>query len=657
MKYRAEIDGLRALAIVPVVLFHGGFTLFSGGFVGVDIFFVISGYLITTILIGEIEAGQFNLVNFYERRARRILPALFFVMVACIPFARLWMAPDQMKDFAQSFVAVVLFASNILFWRESNYFETTSDEKPLLHTWSLAVEEQYYLAFPLFLFFAWRLGRNWVFWSIVVMAAASMLLSEWGWRNAPTANFYLAPTRAWELFGGSIAAFLIRGWGVQSRELPAWLGFFLIAGSVFIYDRNTPFPSLYAIAPVAGTALIVLYGSSETTVGRLLGSRWLVRIGLVSYSAYLWHQPIFAFARIHSVNPPGKVSIIGLIILSFALAYVSWRYVESPFRNKRKIDRAAVFKLSAVGCATFLLLGIGGILLTPKYQNYWLRSQPENVAKAYQLLAVAKDGQTKTVDLKRQGPSVGSPCRFLVRALGETTVARLQECTERYGSGVLVLGDSHAGDTFSAILTRFEDDFIVAVAKGDCLPDGRKHGCAFDAVETFLKQHPGTFKKVIFVSAAFPLLVDSAGREGTRAIFEHVGSDEPLTGIRPDKDRIASFVAYLDRIAETVPVMWFAPRAAPHIAKRRVLAVGCAGSFGYRPHQLDAVSNLTRQIKAQVEAAGNPNLSVISQNDIYAFDLDEDFMNCDDAFWSDGDHFSSAGRARFGARLPVDFLD
>ena len=174
LKYRAEIDGLRALAVIPVILFHAGFELFSGGFVGVDVFFVISGYLITTILIEDIEKNRFSLTSFYERRARRILPALFFVMFICIPFAWMWMLPSQMKDFSQSLIAVSFFASNILFWRESGYFDAAAEEKPLLHTWSLAVEEQYYVLFPIFLFFAWRYGKNKVFWMIVVFAVLSL---------------------------------------------------------------------------------------------------------------------------------------------------------------------------------------------------------------------------------------------------------------------------------------------------------------------------------------------------------------------------------------------------------------------------------------------------------------------------------------------------
>ena len=211
MQYRAEIDGLRALAVMPVILFHAGFVFFSGGYVGVDIFFVISGYLITTILINDIEANNFSIIDFYERRARRILPALFSVILICIPFALMILVqPDHKKDFGQSLVAVSLFASNFLFWIESDYFDVVSEYKPLLHTWSLAVEEQYYLLFPVFLSLVWRFGKNIVFWIIIFLAFVSLILSEWGWRNFPSANFYLAPSRSWELFAGSISAFIIQ---------------------------------------------------------------------------------------------------------------------------------------------------------------------------------------------------------------------------------------------------------------------------------------------------------------------------------------------------------------------------------------------------------------------------------------------------------------
>lgn len=362
MKYRAEIDGLRALAVVPVILFHAGFELFSGGFVGVDVFFVISGYLITTILIEDIENKRFSIVNFYERRARRILPALFFVMLVCIPFAWMWMLPNQMKDFSQSLVAVSLFASNILFWRESGYFAATAEEKPLLHTWSLAVEEQYYVLFPIFLILAWRIGKDRVFWMIVALAAISLILSEWGWRNKATANFYLTPTRAWELFAGSIAAFIVQKKGVQKNDLLSLVGLAAIIFSIFFYDETTPFPSVYALVPVIGVMLLVLYGHKSTFAAKLLSSKGFVGIGLISYSAYLWHQPLFAFARIRSLEHQSMLLMLALSILAMLLAYVSWRYIEKPFRNRARIEKKTIFIFSSIGLVSFTFVGYLGHL-------------------------------------------------------------------------------------------------------------------------------------------------------------------------------------------------------------------------------------------------------------------------------------------------------
>lgn len=367
MKYRREIDGLRALAVLPVILFHAGFDLFSGGFVGVDVFFVISGYLITTILLNELENGQFSLLNFYERRARRILPALFFVMVACLPFAWLWLMPSDMKLFAQSLVAVTLFSSNILFWRKSGYFDPAADLNPLLHTWSLAVEEQYYLLFPLFLMLTWRYGRRWVLMSLVLTAVASLALAHWASAMKPVAGFYLLPTRGWELLIGAFIAF----WQTSergkratvpalARELGGLAGIALLLYGIFAFDSGTPFPSLYALVPTIGTALIILFASPQTSVGKFLGTQPLVGIGLVSYSAYLWHQPLFAFARHRSLLEPGQGLLTALGALSLVLAFFSWKYVEAPFRNKQRFARGQIFGYSAAVSVVVASVGLTG---------------------------------------------------------------------------------------------------------------------------------------------------------------------------------------------------------------------------------------------------------------------------------------------------------
>ena len=312
MNYRKEIDGLRAIAVVPVILFHAGFTTFSGGFVGVDVFFVISGFLITSIILQEMEAGNFSLLSFYERRARRILPALFLVMVFCITFAWFCLLPNDMNRFSGSVIAVSTIVSNIFFWHESGYFDTSGELKPLLHTWSLAVEEQYYMFFPLLIILTWRFGKKWMIGFLLVLAILSIVITEWGAYNKPNFTFYFLPTRGWELLIGAFLAF----YNIKQYRVPfsysisqsgSLVGLFLIIYSILTFNKSTPFPSAYTLVPTLGTALIILFATPKTIVCKLLSNRIFVGIGLISYSIYLWHQPLFAYARYtSSTGSPSK---------------------------------------------------------------------------------------------------------------------------------------------------------------------------------------------------------------------------------------------------------------------------------------------------------------------------------------------------------------
>ena len=369
MDYRREIDGLRSVAVLPVVFFHAGFQLFGGGYVGVDVFFVISGYLITSIIAAELQTGNFSLLGFYDRRARRILPALFVVVLACLPFAWFWLLPSDLKEFSEAVVSVFTFSSNILFWRTSGYFDTDSELKPLLHTWSLAVEEQYYVFFPLLLAFLWRFGQRVTLLVLGVLAGISLGLGQWGSTNDPSAAFYLLPTRGWELLIGAGAALLLAKGAVEpvgwlARELGSAFGLSLIAGAIFLYKKDTPFPGVYALVPTVGAALIILLATPQTAVGRILASPLAVGIGLVSYSTYLWHQPLLAFARHRGHDEPGSLLMGGLAVLSVLLGYLSWRFVERPFRNRRQFSRAQIFQLGGGVSALFVGLGVAGVLTT-----------------------------------------------------------------------------------------------------------------------------------------------------------------------------------------------------------------------------------------------------------------------------------------------------
>jgi peptidoglycan/LPS O-acetylase OafA/YrhL len=358
--YRAEIDGLRALAVVPVVLYHAGFDVFRGGFVGVDAFFVISGYLITGNVYTEISAKHFSLIDFYERRIRRILPALYLVLFLCLPFAWLWIFPWDFVDFGRSLVSVCLFASNIFFNGQIDYFTPSTETWPLIHTWSLAVEEQFYVLLPILLILSRRSSRTSLIALMIAISAVSLGWADWDSRQDPQSDFYLLPSRAWELgFGATVALLTLDKLPVDRRlaDALAWAGFALLAYSILDFRPDMPLPSLRSIWPVGGTALLIAFATDRTTCGKWLGSRPLVLIGLISYSAYLWHQPLFAFARYRFNAQPDGPLLLSLSAASFAVAYASWRFVERPFRDRKRIPRSTVLVAAALTGVVLIVAG------------------------------------------------------------------------------------------------------------------------------------------------------------------------------------------------------------------------------------------------------------------------------------------------------------
>lgn len=362
MRYRSEIDGLRAIAVVPVILFHAGVSTFAGGFVGVDVFFVISGFLITAIITEELDRRTFSVLTFYERRCRRILPALFFVVLACVPFALWWMNPFELKEFSQSVFATATFSSNVYFYLKTGYFDIASELKPLLHMWSLAVEEQYYLFFPLLLGVLVKMGSRWTTAVIATGALLSLCLSEFLLRRDPSANFYLVPTRVWELLVGAMAALVVQQRAVRPSQSWSAAGLAMILLAIFLFDAETPFPGVFAMVPVAGTVALLMTGTSETWTGRLLSHPILVGIGLISYSAYLWHQPLLAFHRLYFLRPPDAWQMVLLVASTFVLASISYRLIEAPFRRKDRFSRRQVFGFSGIGIAVLVTIGLAGHL-------------------------------------------------------------------------------------------------------------------------------------------------------------------------------------------------------------------------------------------------------------------------------------------------------
>ncbi len=371
LSYRAEIDGLRAIAVVSVILYHAQMVLFGrdwfeGGFIGVDIFFVISGYLITRIILSELQSkGSFSFLNFYERRARRILPILFVVIFVSIPFAWQKLLPLDFVEYAESILASLFFGSNFFF-----YFSTTeygADSallKPFLHTWSLGVEEQFYLVFPILAIVAFKFFRKHFLAILFALSLLSLLFAElMEVRNAEL-NFYLPFSRFWELAVGAMLAYRELNYkssteGLASKSLPM-LGLCLIAYSILFFDGKTPHPSFHTLLPIIGVALIIGFASKDELVGKVLGSKPFVWVGLISYSAYLWHFPVFAFSRVGGKNLE-LYDKFELLLLTVVLSVLSYFLIEKPFR---KVVGVKIFLTLVSISSVLIVIGCSYVIKT-----------------------------------------------------------------------------------------------------------------------------------------------------------------------------------------------------------------------------------------------------------------------------------------------------
>jgi peptidoglycan/LPS O-acetylase OafA/YrhL len=379
-KYRPDVDGLRAVAVLPVVIFHAFPETIPGGFLGVDIFFVISGFLITGILRDELAAGRFSILGFYERRVRRIFPALFTVLAATTLLAVAVMMPVDLREYFDTLLGATLFSSNFVFWQQSGYFDTAAELKPLLHTWSLAVEEQFYIFFPPLLWLAWRFRLAAAMaWLGLIGSFAFAILAL---RNHADLAYYLIPSRAWELMIGAIIALgavpdlskLGRAEGAI-RQVIAVLGLALIVIGFFTVDEFSKVPGFPALLPCVGAAALIYAGTGAarpTWPARLLSLKPFVFVGLISYSLYLWHWPLLALARYVNIDVLSTSQATAAVIAAFLCAWLSWRYVERPFRRgahhhaaepaaRRQGSRRAVLAGVTV-IAVFVVLGAIGSL-------------------------------------------------------------------------------------------------------------------------------------------------------------------------------------------------------------------------------------------------------------------------------------------------------
>lgn len=450
VRYRPDIDGLRALAVLSVVMFHAFPSVLNGGFVGVDVFFVISGYLISSIILSTMDAGTFSFGSFYARRVNRLCPALIVVLITVYAFGWFALLPYEYETLSKHILGGLLFVSNFVLLREAGYFDVHAATKPLLHLWSLAIEEQFYIAWPLLLFAARRFVPKLIPALILAIIAISFLSNVIMIGAAPKFAFYLPLTRAWELMVGGLLAY-VRFQDRESRinfvHAQSTIGFILLLASLILIHEDAVFPGYWAILPVLGSIFLISAGPGGIVNRTLLANPTMILIGKISYPLYLWHWPLLSYARITEQEPPSIAMRAAAIVLAFVLAYLTYFMIERRVRSGRYILR----KSSASVVIMLVIAIISGLTVQR-------RGLPDRAVLTG--IAVATPWQESVAASQ-------SPCPFMV--------GTYKDCYLFDGKGdedVLLLGDSHAGHLVPGIAATKPRDlkFGAMILNGGCPP-------------------------------------------------------------------------------------------------------------------------------------------------------------------------------------------
>lgn len=632
--YRSDIDGLRAFAVIAVILYHAEFSWISGGFIGVDIFFVISGYLITNIIKREFETNNFQLVDFYQRRIRRILPALCVVLFVTTPVYLLISIPQERVDFAFSVVAALGFYSNIFFYSSTGYFQLATESMPLVHTWSLAIEEQYYLLFPLV--FVFLLKRGLTLPGLLVIFVISFLAANYFSVKSPSFNFYSPLSRAFELIlGASLASQTnIAKRNKVFRETATLCGLVCIVVSFYVFHRSSGVPNWLLILPLTGVALLLVYGGTGTFVCRVLSLPAIRFVGLISYSLYLWHQPVFTIAKLNSEGSLDVFQKFILIIFVFLLSYISWRFVEERCRKQKVVSNRVVFSCLAVSYGLLIVMALH-VIKTQGYVNAYVSRLTGDQAILYKNFGDEQSLQGSIYD--------NGDCQYQLKKFHSDDFHRLESCKEKYGPGVLVLGDSHSMNIYNALRGSSANSFFVGVGRGGFRPIGSNAVGEYNLLLSVLKKEK-LFETVLYNQAGFYFFDTNRGLEARRTDFVR-----DLDSLSLSHPRIEGTSHYLQQLAVVGELVVLGPKAPPFVNSRKVHA-GVDYDFATARYGeiLSVYDTLDEGLKSQLEEAG---IAYISQIDALDFNFRRDFKTDKNMHFIDYDHWSKSGETYFAPRI------
>jgi len=634
LTYRPEIDGLRAIAVGAVILYHAQITIlghqpFKGGFIGVDIFFVISGYLITSIILKELlTTGSFSFKHFYERRIRRILPALLFVMLVSLPFAWMYLLPSSFIDFSKSILYSLGFSSNFYFHYSGQQYGAESGLlKPFLHTWSLSVEEQYYILFPIVLLVTFKYFRKYLIHILILGFVISLGLAEWTSRNYPSVSFYFLHTRMWELLAGSILAYFEINNGHRSKNktlnliLPT-IGLILIGHSILFFNDGMFHPSLYTLSPIIGVCLVIWFSNKDELTTKILSTKLFVGIGLISYSLYLWHYPIFAFSRITSFTDANILKKLILVGVVFILSISSYFFIEKLFRNKNFNFKKVLFVVSMI---------IGILVIFTSYTLY----KDGRINKFNTMIS-----DTTSSTLYR------ADCKFSTSEpdfINENFFKKdFLECKKKYNKFILILGDSHSIDLFNSISKISKNnEFIIGLNRDGCRPlDKNSKNCHYNNALKFIKNFNENIKYILFTHKGSYLLTNTGSKKNiTSSEFRKL----PL-----NLTQIKNTLSYLKTIKElNSNLIFIGPHIEPNYSINKRFFINILDKTIKDKSNYDLIY-VDKKLK---ELSKQNNIKYLSKIDILDFKFDKDFIVDGNITFSDTDHWNEFGEVYFGKKL------
>jgi peptidoglycan/LPS O-acetylase OafA/YrhL len=661
MQYRPEIDGLRGVAVLLVLFFHSGLPFFSGGFVGVDVFFVISGYLITSIILHDIQNDRFSYVNFYERRIRRILPALYVMSLLVLIVLLLTQVPSDLIKSAKTLIFALLFSSNIFFWRTTDYFSGDSDFEYFLHTWSLGVEEQFYFIFPLvILLFARK--QQYLLWLALAAFVVSFGISVYATYDYQWAAYYLLPSRAWQMMAGAILAITASS-VVHLKVDSRWLNTLAIMAVLLVflpavfYSKETRFPGLAALWPTLGAVLIVFLGliGCRGWIIRFLGGAPLRSVGLISYSLYLWHWPIFAFLRNYQADVRLSVwmSILG-IAASFLMAYLSWRFVEAPFRDRALFSRRSIYSLAGVST---------GIILTACVVIILLDGIPSRIDS--QVIRLSQVSESEVIDNSCVSKTAGD-----VRAGRVCYVGENESSEDSKGSGnsvlgstssasIILWGDSHMSALKSSFSQGLSELGLTAafIGRTGCPPmpqvmrvgnSGGQQCLDFnDEVMQFISRHKSI--KTVVLHARWALSVEGTrygAEQGPPYVLSDTSMSERVSNEYVVRRALERVVAQLLAMDKRVVIIASVPEVGSSVPKVVANNLFWGKTFDIRPRISDfnVRQKHTYAILSSIKSTF-PNVAVVYPADVLCGLEYCRIMDGDNPLYFDDDHLSDSGAA------------